>query len=488
MVTVALLSAFINNTAAVAILLPIVLETCRRTGARPGKLLLPLSYASIFGGSTTLIGTSTNIVVHEYAHHQGLTGFSMFELGRLGLPLCLLGILYLLLLGRWLLPHGEADSLAGADEDHLHGADYLVDLYVESDSPWVGRQADPERFQRDHVLKLVGAWRGATPLRRAPPWPKLMPGDRLRVQGSVQQVMALGAAVSAASAGGAPAPVLAEVVLRPGSPAVGHTLETARFRGVYAASILGLRRAHRRAPEGPEILHAGDVLLLRLAPAELEKLKEDPSVLVMAASPAPEPRRGRVALTVLTLVAVVVVAAAGVQPIVTAASAGCLLLMLTGTLHPREAYESINWQVIFMLAGVLALGTAMDKTGIAAAVAQGLGRLSQGLDPRFALSAMYALTVVLSEFMSNSATAALLVPVALDTARILGVNPQPLLVAVAMGASTAFAVPIGYQTHLMVFEPGGYRFADFVRVGLPLDLLFWMFATFAIPLLWPLSG
>jgi di/tricarboxylate transporter len=507
MLMVGVLSAFINNTAAVAIFLPIVMQTCRRTGARPGRLLIPMSFAAMFGGLSTLIGTSTNIVVHEYARSEGLRGFSMFEFARIGLPLFALGFVYLLVVGRWLLPRGEP---VDSPEDRFGLSQYTVDLFVHAGSSWVGRQADPVRLRRDHDVDLVGVRRGGAALRRDPPWPKLMAGDRLRVHGPVQDVMTLASreglrlahpenghsaeaqaeALVAGNGGARETQVLAEVVLLPASPAVGHTLETARFRGVYAATILGMRRGGHQPPGIParEILHAGDALLLQIAESELEALSGDPGVLVMSATPTPETRPGRLALSLLTLAGVVLTAAVGLLPIVTAASAGCLLLMVTGALRPREAYESINWQVVFMLAGVLALGNAMEKTGIAATLATWITALSHDLGPTLAISVMYLITAVLTQFMTNNAAAALLVPVALDSAELLEVNPAPFLIAVTVAASTAFGTPVGYQTNLMVYGPGGYRFSDFVRVGLPLSVLFWVFVTLAIPRLWPLTG
>ncbi len=513
MLTVGVLSAFINNTAAVAIFLPLVLETCRRTGARPGRLLLPMSFAAMFGGLSTLIGTSTNIVVHEFARSEGLPGFSMFEFARLGLPLFAVGFVYLLVVGRWLLPHGAPPE---TDEERYGASRYVVDMFVEDASAWVGKPIDPARFQREHDVELVGVSRAGSTLRRAAPWPKLMAGDRLRVHGSVKQVMALlevdGLRASErhawhdtaptripenghgtngdGDAEPAPLEVLAEVVLMPSSPAVGHALETARFRGVYAAGILGMRRAGRGSAtvSAGEVLHAGDALLLQMTPSQLEALRDDPAVLVMGTTPKPEPRPGRIAISLAILAGVVLTAATGLLPIVTAASAGCLLLMVTRTLTPREAYDSINWQVVFMLAGVLALGTAMQKTGIAAMMAEGLTFISRNFGATIAVSALYVLTAVLTQFMSNNASAALLVPVSLNAAAMLDVRPEPFLIAVTFAASAAFATPVGYQTNLMVYGPGGYRFADFARVGLPLSALFWLIASFAIPLLWPFEG
>jgi di/tricarboxylate transporter len=459
-----------------------------------------MSFAAMFGGMSTLIGTSTNVVVHEYARAEGLAGFSMFEFARLGVPLFAIGIAYLLVARRW-LPNGEAPDA----DNGRYSSRYAVDVFVEDDSSWIGKQIHPASIRRDHDLELVGIWRAGLALRSKAPWPKLMARDRLRVHGSVKQVMAFveRAGLRAAErqesrrqtpsdpeSNGESSDILAEVVLMPSSPAVGHALETARFRGVYASSILGMRRAGRRSAtlKAGEVLHAGDALLLQTTPTQLAALREDPAALVMGARPKPEARPGRMAISLAILAGVVLTAAVGLLPIVTAASAGCLLLMVTGTLRPREAYESINWQVVFMLAGVLALGTAMQKTGIAAFLGEGLTFVSHAFGPTIALSMLYVLTAVLTQFVSNIASAALLVPVALDAAELLAVRPEPFLIAVTFAASAAFATPVGYQTNLMVFGPGGYRFADFARVGLPLSVLFWLVASFAIPLLWPFNG
>jgi di/tricarboxylate transporter len=510
MMTVGVLSAFINNTAAVAVFLPIVLQTCRRTGARPGRLLLPLSYAAMFGGLSTLIGTSTNIVVHEYARNEGLSGFSMFEFAQLGIPLFVIGILYMAFVGRWFLRRGDPVE---PTERHNERSEYVVDVYIDAESTWIGKTADPQRFRREHDLELIEVRRGGSALRRLQPWPRLMEGDRCRVHGTVQQLVGLthqvglrlhetaatpettwdtpGADTAQSTQAPSPNPEplqLAEVVLLPESPAVGHTLETARLRGVYPAMVLGMRRAGH-APEEHAlgaILHAGDALLLEATRSQITELEKDAGVIVLASRDKPVAANGRLALSLVTLAGVVVSAALGWLPIVTAASAGCLLLMMTGTLKPREAYDSINWQIIFMLAGVLALGTAMEKTGIASHLAAWVTSLSGQYHPVVAVALFYAMTGLLTQFMSNTASAALLVPVALHAANLLQVHPEPFLVAVAISASTSFATPMGYQTNLMVYGPGGYRFSDFVRVGLPLNFLFWAFSSLAIPFIWPL--
>jgi di/tricarboxylate transporter len=435
------------------------------------------------------------------------------------------------LVGRWFLGRGE--PVVQVQQRHQM-SEYVVDVYIDAGSSWIGRTADPDRFRHQHDLGLIEVARGGARLRRTAPWPRLTAGDRCRVHGTVEQLMAVSREVGlrlhehvvgpgtvaaellalevvgqgkpdpgqsivaladlpASAVAMAPSAAnetlhLAEAVLLSESPAVGHTLETARLRGVYPAMVLGMRRAGQ-APEEHALgttLRAGDALLLEATTHQIEELEKDSGVVVLAAKEKPRSTTGRMILSLLTLTGVVVSAALGWLPIVTAASAGCLLLMVTGTLKPREAYESINWQIIFMLAGVLALGTAMEKTGIAAHMALWVTQLSQGYHPAVAVAAFYAMTGLLTQFMSNTASAALLVPVAIHTARLLDVQPEPFLVAVAIAASTSFATPMGYQTNLMVYSPGGYRFADFMRVGLPLNFLFWAFSSLAIPFIWHL--
>jgi di/tricarboxylate transporter len=499
MALIALLSAFINNTAAVGVFIPLVLEVCRRTGVSPGRVLMPMAHAAALGGLGTLIGTSTNLVVHEYAKSQGLPGFRMFELSQVGLPMLVAAFVYILLVGRRFLPRNppaEAPPLGPT-------IPYTTELLLPPGSPWIGREVRADHLDRDLDLELVQLVRAGLPIGLDDPRPRYQAGDSLRVRGPLDRVLALARrgdlvlhrpesgvgqpAPPSPAAGAPPSTVLAEVVLLFTSGLIGRTLKEARFAERHDAIVLGLRR-RGHVPDRPSetSLRAGDVLLVEGQPDALKAIAESPGFLVIGTPVQPEERPGKVAVAVLTLAGVVLVAALGLLPIVTAAAAGCAVLMLTGNLRPREAYQAIDLSLVFVLAGSFALAAAAEKSGLTQVVASGLAGLTDVAGPYAALIAFFIIAAVMSEFMSNSGTAALLAPLAVSGASAMGVNPMPLLVAVTLGCSAAFAMPIGYQTNLMIYGPGGYRVKDFLRMGIPLDLILAAVAIFLIPRFWPL--
>lgn len=532
MLVIGLISAFINNTAAVAIFIPIVIETCRRTGASPGRVLMPMSHAATMGGMCTLIGTSTNLVAHEYARSQGLHGFSMFELGKVGLPMVLVGFGYMLLVGRWFLPRNrvqDSDELSRSD-------DYLAELLVHAESKWIGREARPDHFQRDLDLELVELARDGQAMNLEAPYPHFANGDSLRVRGPLERVLELAtrdglelhkpedrkadstgqassepslpgsqsekteAMTESSSGDNRPAEALppenpkskltlAEVVVLFNSGLIGRTLKAVRFSEVYDAIVLALRRQGQvsgRPSTTP--LRAGDVLVVEGKPGALKALAATRGFLVIGTPSPPEEKKGKILITLLTLVAVVALAAFGVLPIVKAATAGCAVLMLTGCLRPREAYQAIDLSIVFLLAGALALGLALEKTHVTTALANLLANLEGVTSPFFIMAGFFVIAMLISEFMSNSGTVTLLAPIALSLAAKMGMNPMALLAAITFGASAAFAMPIGYQTSLMIYGPGGYRFKDFLRMGLALDLLLAIIALWLIPRFWPLAA
>jgi len=528
MIVIATLSAFINNTAAVAIFIPVVLEICRQTGASPGRVLMPMSHAATFGGMCTLIGTSTNLVAHEFARNQGLPGFSMFELGKVGLPMALGGFAYILFVGRWFLPRNKA-----ATPETIGQADpYLSELIVMSDSPWIGRVVNPEKFRLDLDVELVGLVRDGQVVGLEEQPPHFAAGDSLRVRGALDKVLALAASdglelhrpedrkreevatqsdVSADAEASETEPAsadktklaetkvvaeqsasqlrLAEVVVLITSGLIGRTLKQIRFAERFDAVVLALRRrggVSERPSTTP--LHAGDVLVVEGSPESLTALAETRGFLVVGTLASVKQRPHLLLITTLVLLGVVGIVAVGILPIVTAAVAGCAVLMLTGCLPPREAYQAIDLSLVFLLAGTLALGTALEKTGITTMLANGLTAMTGVTGPYVVLVCFFLVAVGVSELMSNSGTVALLAPVAVSSAAQMGINPMALLAAIAFGASASFAMPMGYQTSLMIYGPGGYRFKDFVRMGIALDLLLAALALWLIPQFWPLTA
>ena len=513
MVIISSISAFVNNTAAVAVFIPVVIEVCRRTGASPSRVLMPMSHAATFGGMCTLIGTSTNLVAHEFARSYGLRGFSMFELGKVGLPMLIVGFAYMLFVGRKFLPRTQpGDVLAMQLAER-----YLAELIIEPDSPWTGKEVNAEHFERDFDVDLIGVLRAGQVLPMGDPGLVFAPYDSLLVRGPLEHVLKLTSQngldlhrprvfsgerepeeqdaeeprveKSAEKKEEDARPQLAEVVVLTTSGLVGRTLKAARFAERFDAVVLGLRR-RGAVNERPSItpLHAGDMLLVEGRRDALQALAETRGFLVVGTPARPEERPGKLVITIVTLIAVVLVVSLGFLPIVTAATAGCAVLMLTGCLRPSEAYRAIDLSLVFILAGSLALGAALNKTGITTLLADWLAGISATTGPYFILAGFFVLAVVVSELMSNSGTVALLGPITISVAAKMGINPMSLLAAITFGASAAFAMPIGYQTSLMIYGPGGYRFKDFIRMGIPLDLILALLALLLIPYFWPLGA
>ena len=517
MVMISLLSAFVNNTAAVAVFIPVVIEVCRRTAASPSRVLMPMSHAATFGGMCTLIGTSTNLVAHEFARSHGLRGFSMFELGKVGFPMLIAGFAYMLFVGRRFLPRTQPGDVLAMQL----GERYLAELIVEPDSSWIGKEVNAANFERDFDVDLIGVLRAGQALPTGDRNLLFAPYDSLLVRGPLEHVLKLTAQNGLAlhrpniftgdeKSGGDVEKQkasesdenrdneqkesdvraqLAEVVVLTTSGLVGRTLKATRFAEKYDAIVLGLRR-RGEVNERPSVtpLLPGDMLLVEGKRDVLQALAETRGFLVVGTPTHPEQRPGKLVITIATLMAVVLVVSLGFLPIVTAATAGCAVLMLTGCLRPSEAYGAIDLSLVFILAGSLALGVALNKTGITTVLADWLAGVSATTGPYFVLVGFFVLAVLVSELMSNSGTVALLGPITISVAAKMGINPMSLLAAITFGASAAFAMPIGYQTSLMIYGPGGYRFRDFILMGIPLDLILALMALLLIPYFWPLAA
>lgn len=509
------LSAFVNNTAAVAVFIPVLIEVCRRTDASPSRVLMPMSHAATFGGMCTLIGTSTNLVAHEFAISHGLRGFSMFELGKVGLPMVLAGSAYMLFVGRRFLPRNKPGDVLTMQL----GEQYLAELIIEPTSSWVGNEINAEHFQRDFDVDLVGIVRAGQALSIDNSDLVFAPYDSLLVRGPLEDVLKLttydglavhrpeefvweenqsvsdkvneadGATQTTAARQESNDTQLAEVVVLTTSGLVGRTLKGARFGETYDAVVLALRR-RGEVRERPSItpLLPGDMLVVEGRTEALQALAETRGFLVVGTPVQPQTRPGKLVITISTLIAVIIVVSLGFLPIVTAATAGCAVLMLTGCLRPIEAYRAIDLSLVFILAGSLALGAALDKTGMTTVIANWLAGLSTTTGPFVVMAGFFLLAVLISELMSNSGTVALLGPITISVAAKMGINPMSLIAAITFGSSAAFAMPIGYQTSLMIYGPGGYRFKDFIRMGIPLDLILAILALLLIPYFWPLEA
>ena len=488
-----LISAFVNNTAAVAVFLPLILASCARRKIAPSKVLIPLSYASQFGGVCTLIGTSTNLLVSALAVKAGYEAFTMFEFGKLGIILLIAGTIYFMTIGHRLLPHRRANELTEA----YNLRDYITELRVLEESPLIGKAVRDTRLREEHditVLEILRDGRKITlPLREV-----VQDGDILLVEGSIKEIMDLKDSkklaieadfkLSDASLDSDDSS-LVEVLVAPRSKLIGTTLRQIDFRRRYRSVVLAIQRQERtlRQKLNRVSLQFGDAMLLRGPQEAIHQLRTDADFIVLQEVEAPALNKVRMRSALIILALTVGLAAMGIFPIHTTAILGIVALILTRCLSLENAYASIDWKVILLLAGILPLGIAMEKSGAAELISNtALGWVPVD-SPVLALAVLYLLTAVLTETMSNNASAVLLAPIAISLAERLGVDPKPFLMAVCFAASTSFATPVGYQTNTMVYTPGGYKFADYLKVGIPLNLIFWGIAIVAIPLIWPFN-
>ncbi len=493
MIAVALMSAFINNTAAVAIFIPLVMGVAQATKSSPSKLLMPLSFAAIVGGVCTLIGTSTNILVSSIAERHGEPPFEMFEFTRLGVIFAFTGITYMVTIGVRLIPERRA---AGELIETYGMGEYLAEVVLLADAKSVGKPLSEAPIVKDLDLEVLEVRREGERLTLPRPVLFLKAGDVLRVRCDVEKLKKL-----QERAGVKFRPelhlhdadlesedtLLVEAVIAPSSQLEGRTLKRTRFRDVYAATALALRHRGKLVHENLEDvrLHSGDVLLLEIKRDHLDQLKRDSAFVLVSELGLPEFRKKKMLPAVAIIAAVVATAALGIVPIVVAAIAGCILMVMAGCITLEEAYRAIDWKVIFLLAGVLTLGVALENTGAALLISHSMVGTLGIWGPVAMIAGFYLVTSILTELMSNNATAALMAPIALATAETLGLSPRPFLMAVTFAASASFMTPVGYQTNTMIYGPGQYRYTDYLRVGAPLDLGLCVLATIFIPRFWP---
>ncbi len=490
--TAGVVSAFINNTAAVAIFLPMVLGLARDQNMSQSKLLMPLSFASIVGGTCTLVGTSTNILVSSLATDHGLEPFSMFELTKLGAVFLAIGLLYLTFVGRRLLPDRRSTSLTRKYELSR----YLTGLDIRSHSSLVGRSAAEARLNELYDVTILEIIRGETRIHTGLRDIKLEAGDVLLARGALDGILEMkkveGVEIRAESKYAdqsltSEETVLLEGIVSPSSSLVGSTLQEADFRhlsGVFALAV-NKHGATLRDKVGKIRLDIGDTLLLQGRRGSVDHLADKPYSLVLQTLDLPEVRLGKAAHAAIILALVVGLAATGLTSILVAATVGCVVMVLTHCISLQEAYDAVDWFVIFLLAGVIPLGIAMENTGTAHLIASTLLDWTQSWGPGAVLSGFYLLTTLFASVMSHNAAAVVLVPVGIAAANELGLDPRPFLMAVTFAASSSLATPFGYHTNLMVYVQGGYRFADYLKVGIPLNLLLWIAASLLIPVFWP---
>jgi len=491
---VVVLSAFVNNTPVVIVFMPIIITLAAKRNLKPSKLLIPLSFASIFGGCCTLIGTSTNLLVSSTASKLGQAPLGMFELTKIGGLLAVIGIVYLLFVGRRLLP--ERDTLSSTLKN-LESKEYLTQAVIVEGSPLIGKKLTETPLTKLPDSRVLEVIRDDEPVRLPLNEIVLARGDQLRlamILASVMEIKSLEGVkiLPQAELGleliGAQKAVVVECVVGPYSNLIGRSVKQVDFRRRHGVLILALHRQGENLKKdfSDVELEFGDTLLMEGTEASIGLLQQSENFLLLTDVPQATPRRGKQGIAVAAVALVVTLAAFNVMPIAVLALLGAVMVVLTGCLDVEDAYHAIDWKVLFLIFGMLALGMALDRTGganwLAHGIIQGLGNLG----PHVLLSALFLLASVLTTFLSNNAVAVLLTPIAIRAAIELQVDPRAYIIATALGCSACFASPIGYQTNTLVYGAGGYKFRDFVKVGVPLNILFWLIATLVIPLIWPL--
>ncbi|WP_323786140.1 SLC13 family permease [Thalassovita sp.] len=480
-------SAIMNNTPVVVVMIPVFVQLARTMGVSSSKLLIPLSYAAIIGGTLTLIGTSTNLLVDGVARAQGLQGFSIFEVTPLALVLVAWGMIYLLLFGRKLLPDRTSMASMLSDRSKMK---FFTEAVIPPESNLIGREVlGVQLFKREGV-RLIDVIRGDQSLRRNLQDVTLQVGDRVVLRTQITELLSLqrDKSLKRLDQVGAVETSTVEVLITPGCKMVGRSMGAMRLRRRYGVYPLAVHRRNQNIGRQLDelVVRVGDTLLLEGAPEDIQRLARDMDMVDVTQPSARAFRRGHAPLAVISLLALVVLAGLGVAPILLLSIIAVGVVLVTRCIDSDEAFSFIDGRLLAMIFAMLAIGAALDHTGAVALVANAIAPLLSGMPGFVVIWVIYLLTSVLTEMVSNNAVAVVVTPIAIGLATAMGIDPRPLVVAVMVAASCSFATPIGYQTNMLVYGPGGYKFTDFMRVGIPLNLSMGILASALIPLLWPL--
>jgi di/tricarboxylate transporter len=487
---VAALSAFLNNTPIVAMFLPVVDDLCRKTGLSQSRLFLPLSYAATFGGLCTLIGTSTNLIINGEIARAGLEPLGMFELSWVGIPCAIAGMMYILVFSKILLPD-RRPAISLSDDPRQ----YTVEMTVLSGGPLVGQSVEKAGLRHLPGLFLAEISRADDVIPAVAPTEKLQADDRLVFVGIIESVVDLkkirGLVPSDEQAATVNVPdthrCLIEAVVSNRCPLIGKTIRDGQFRSTYNAAVLAIARSGERinAKLGDVVLQPGDTLLLESHTAFAKKQRNSQDFFLVSSVENSAPiRHGQAGIALAIMAAMVAVVTIGLLDIMTAAMVAAGLMVGTRCCTGTEGRRSVDISLLLVIGSALGLGKALETSGAAATIAEAIINFAGG-NERAVLVALYLVTMIFTELITNNAAAVLMFPIALASAKKLGVDdPRPLIVAVMIAASAAFVTPFGYQTNLMVYGPGGYKYSDYVRFGLPLGLLFMTICVILVPLIW----
>ena len=478
-------SAIMNNTPVVVVMIPVVVQLSQTLRTKASKLLIPLSYAAIMGGSLTLIGTSTNLLVDGVARSQGLEPFGIFEILPIGLVVCTWGLIYMGVFAPKLLP--ARDSMANMLSDRSK-MKFFTEAVIPPESNLIGRQVtDVQLFKREGV-RLIDVVRGDQSLRRDLSAVQLQLGDRVVLRTQMTELLSLQAnkelkrvdQVSAVETS------TVEVLITPGCKMVGRSLGALRLRRRYGVYPLAVHRRNQNIGRQLDelIVKVGDTLLLEGAMADIQRLASDMDMVDVSQPSARAFRRGHAPIAIAALIGIVVLAALNVAPILLLAVLAVALVLVTGCIDAEEAFSFIDGRLLALIFSMLAVGAGLQNSGAINLIVDSTAPFLRTLSPFYVIFAVFLLTTTLTEIVSNNAVAVIMTPIAISLGSALGLDPRPLVVAVMIAASCAFATPIGYQTNTLVYGPGGYRFTDFMRIGIPLNLTMSLLVSAVIPLIW----
>lgn len=480
-------SAFMNNTPVVALMIPVFIRLARNMNVAASRFLMPLSYLTILGGMFTLIGTSTNILVDGVVRREGLEPFSIFEILPLGLIVGAAGTLFLVLFSRRLLPDRTSISamLGGGRKRR-----YFTEVALPEGSPLVGAKVLSVDAFRRHGVRVVDVLRGDASLRRDLTTVVLEPGDRVVLRSEMDELLTMqnDSNLRMVDRLGSVETETVEVLISPGCRMIGRQLGEMRLRRRYGVYVIALHRRDRNLGRQLDeaVIQVGDTLLLEGAAADIARLAADMDLVDVAKPRARAFRRSHMPIAVGAMAAVVLLSAADVAPIMPLAFVAVAVILATRCIDADEAFGFVDGRLMAMIFGMLVVGAGLDHSGAVQMIVDAVTPWLRGLPPLATLFAVYFLGLALTEFLSNNAVAVIYAPIAIQLALALGLDPRPFAIAVMFAASVAFATPIGYQTHMMVYGPGGYKFSDFLRLGIPMDIVTGIAACLAIPLIWPL--